>query len=62
MGVAVDAVRLCRAAGKQAAAKEVLPKPGCPGWVRQTEQKMLGSDATVPVKCIGARPRVVGSP
>jgi hypothetical protein len=62
MGAAVDAVRPHLAAAKQTATKEVLRKPACHWWRPQILKKMLGSDATEPVMCIGARLRVVEPP
>ncbi len=62
MGVAVDAVRPHRAATKQTTPKEVLRKPACHGWGPQILRKTFASDATVSVKCIGARPRVIEAP
>ncbi len=58
----MDAVRSHFAAGKQTATKEVLGKRACHGWGPQILRKMLVSDATVSVKCIGARLRVIESP
>jgi hypothetical protein len=62
MGAAVDAVRPHLPAAKQTATKEVLRKPACHGWGPQIVKKMLVSDATESVKCIGARPRLIESP
>ncbi len=58
----MDAVRPHLAEGKQTTAKEVLRKEACLGWVPQILRKMLVSDATVSVKCIEVRLRVIELP
>jgi hypothetical protein len=55
------AVRPHLAAGEQSTTKEVLRQPACHGWGPQILQKMLVSDATESVKCIGRRPGVIES-
>ena len=60
MGVPVEAVRPHLAAGKPSAARQFL-KPAGPVAGTSLPPKMLGRDATVPVKCIqnkAARPPI----
>ena len=62
MGVLVEAVRPHLAVGKPSAARQGFLKPAVPVAGTSLPQKMLGGDATVPVKCIQDKPRVRQSP